>query len=450
MRPLPVLEGRRARPRAPPPRAGGRGRSPAAGGPSPSGGAGSGPRRRRGPCRGSARRRTRRCPRRGASAGASAPPSRTAGAPCPRRSAASSRARSRRRCTRRPRPDAGCGCAAARPCSATFTMSWNSSNTISARWPPPSPSRSGRSSSEWSAGSGSTPRVELELRADPERAEREAEPGALEELVDARPDRALELLRVGALDPHGDVGDREHAVEVDHDRDQPLLALAVAEHAPEQARLAELARRVEPDVVAADRLPEQLRGLLVAVDDLVGRDRPRVDERVDVGDHGPERIAAEFQFMEPFGSNNQNHRVPDSGTSFAAYRLPAWTLVASRESSSPPVEGELPQPVERVRAVAGTGLEGNRYFYADGEAPPGRALTLVAAEALEEAEHRDLGRGDAPQRAHERDRRERARRQALPDRRARVLRRRALRAVLAPPEDDAEGRAQGRSCTAPG
>jgi MOSC domain-containing protein YiiM len=51
-----------------------------------------------------------------------------------------------------------------------------------------------------------------------------------------------------------------------------------------------------------------------------------------------------------------------------------------------PVEGELPQPVERVRAVAGTGLEGNRYFYAGGEAPPGRALTLVAAEALEEAE----------------------------------------------------------------
>src|ERR671919_3264958 len=44
---------------------------------------------------------------------------------------------------------------------------------------------------------------------------------------------------------------------------------------------------------------------------------------------------------------------------------------------------ELPGPIERVQAVAGRGLEGNRYFY--DEAPPGRALTLIAAEALEAA-----------------------------------------------------------------
>ena len=44
---------------------------------------------------------------------------------------------------------------------------------------------------------------------------------------------------------------------------------------------------------------------------------------------------------------------------------------------------QIPEPVERVRALAGRGLEGNRYFY-DGDAPPGRALTLIAAEALEE------------------------------------------------------------------
>jgi MOSC domain-containing protein YiiM len=44
-------------------------------------------------------------------------------------------------------------------------------------------------------------------------------------------------------------------------------------------------------------------------------------------------------------------------------------------------ERTLPEPVERVRAVAGRGLEGNRYFYE--QAPPGRALTLIAAEALE-------------------------------------------------------------------
>ncbi|MBD0330559.1 MAG: MOSC domain-containing protein [Thermoleophilia bacterium] len=41
----------------------------------------------------------------------------------------------------------------------------------------------------------------------------------------------------------------------------------------------------------------------------------------------------------------------------------------------------IPRPVERVRAVAGRGLEGNRHFY--DEAPPGKALTLIAAEALE-------------------------------------------------------------------
>ena len=46
-------------------------------------------------------------------------------------------------------------------------------------------------------------------------------------------------------------------------------------------------------------------------------------------------------------------------------------------------ESVLPEPVERVDAVAGTGLRGNRYFYADRDAPPGRAITLIAAEALE-------------------------------------------------------------------
>ena len=44
-------------------------------------------------------------------------------------------------------------------------------------------------------------------------------------------------------------------------------------------------------------------------------------------------------------------------------------------------ERALLAPVERVRALAGRGLEGNRYFYDD--APAGRALTLIAAEALD-------------------------------------------------------------------
>lgn len=50
-----------------------------------------------------------------------------------------------------------------------------------------------------------------------------------------------------------------------------------------------------------------------------------------------------------------------------------------------PEHGRLPAPLERVRALAGKGLDGNRYFFEDG-APPGRALTLIAAEALEALE----------------------------------------------------------------
>jgi MOSC domain-containing protein YiiM len=46
-------------------------------------------------------------------------------------------------------------------------------------------------------------------------------------------------------------------------------------------------------------------------------------------------------------------------------------------------KGVLPRPVERVAAFARKGLAGNRYFHADGNAPPGTAVTLIAAEALE-------------------------------------------------------------------
>jgi MOSC domain-containing protein YiiM len=45
--------------------------------------------------------------------------------------------------------------------------------------------------------------------------------------------------------------------------------------------------------------------------------------------------------------------------------------------------GELPAPVERVRAYAGRGLQGNRYFWEAGDAPPGRGVTLIAAEAMD-------------------------------------------------------------------
>jgi MOSC domain-containing protein YiiM len=53
-----------------------------------------------------------------------------------------------------------------------------------------------------------------------------------------------------------------------------------------------------------------------------------------------------------------------------------------------PEKGLVPEPVDSVRALAGRGLEGNRYFF-DGDAPSGVALTLIAAEAVEalEREH---------------------------------------------------------------
>jgi MOSC domain-containing protein YiiM len=45
--------------------------------------------------------------------------------------------------------------------------------------------------------------------------------------------------------------------------------------------------------------------------------------------------------------------------------------------------GEVPQSVDRARAIAGAGLVGNRYFFKNGDAPPGGAVTLIAAEGLE-------------------------------------------------------------------
>jgi MOSC domain-containing protein YiiM len=53
-------------------------------------------------------------------------------------------------------------------------------------------------------------------------------------------------------------------------------------------------------------------------------------------------------------------------------------------------ERQLPQPVERVEAHARKGLAGNRYYWPDGSAPDGNALTLIAAEALE-AFHEETG-----------------------------------------------------------
>ena len=48
-----------------------------------------------------------------------------------------------------------------------------------------------------------------------------------------------------------------------------------------------------------------------------------------------------------------------------------------------PERGAPVAPVERARAVAGSGLEGDRKFFPERSAEPGRALTLIQQEALE-------------------------------------------------------------------
>jgi hypothetical protein len=133
-------------------------------------------------------------------------------------------------------------------------------------------------------------RLELELGADAEGAEREPDPRPLEERLHPPPEVAFQLLRVRALEPHRDVADRRDAVEVDEHGDEPFGALPVVQGALEEARLAVLAGRVEPHVVAADDVPEELPHLVLAVDDVLGRDRPRVDERIDVDDHAPVKL----------------------------------------------------------------------------------------------------------------------------------------------------------------
>ena len=142
-------------------------------------------------------------------------------------------------------------------------------------------------------------RIQLELCADPVGAERDADSGLLEKVLDLGADGALQLLRVRTLEAKRHVGDGGNSVQVDEDRDQALLRLAVAKRALEQARLSVFPRRVEPDEVAADSIREELLGLAVAVDDLLGGDGMGVDERIDVGDHSPSRLPNRRPSDEP-------------------------------------------------------------------------------------------------------------------------------------------------------
>src|SRR5262249_36124039 len=181
------------------------------------------------------------------------------------------------------------------------------------------------------------PRVELDPGADPERPEREAEAGALEELLDPGADRALQVPRVGPLEADRDVGDREHAVEVDRDGDEPLVALRIAEHAVQEARLPILAGGVESDVVPADRLLEQLGGLGIAVEDVLGRNRARVDEGVDVGDHRPLSMTGSYHFVcigNTVGINPSYDGVWPPHTHCAASKSAAASATARRAATA--------------------------------------------------------------------------------------------------------------------
>ena len=112
-----------------------------------------------------------------------------------------------------------------------------------------------------------------------------------------------------------------------------------------------------------------------------------------------------------------------------------------------PEHGELPDPVDRVHARAGRGLEGNRYYWDDGAAPPGCAITLIASEAVEAvASEGDVSVEPAATRRNVLTRGIDVNAlvgQALPHRQRGVRRRRALRAVHDPGVDDAARGDQG-------
>src|SRR4029079_2901857 len=155
-------------------------------------------------------------------------------------------------------------------------------------------------------------RIELESRTDAEGAEREADPRALDERLHLPAQVAAEVLRVGPLEPDGHVRDRCHAVEVDEHADQAFAALAVVESACEEARLAVLARRVEPDVVAADGVTQEVGDLGVPVDDVPGRHRAREEQRVDVHDHASRRLPhmrhGDYRSVVPADAERQSLR----------------------------------------------------------------------------------------------------------------------------------------------
>ena len=186
--------------------------------------------------------------------------------------------------TRRPRPDAGCGCADGvrgghlaeilelverdqRAVAAVFLEAQRQVEQCMQR--------------RQRVGA----RLELELHADPERHKRETEAGSLLELLDPRADAAAKLRRKArssrtAMSARDRTPNRSTRIAT-----IPSLRSASWSTRRSKLVLPYFRGRVEPNVVSADGARSNSAASRVPVDQVLGRDRPRVDERVGVGDH---------------------------------------------------------------------------------------------------------------------------------------------------------------------
>src|SRR5262249_25694448 len=102
----------------------------------------------------------------------------------------------------------------------------------------------------------------------------------------------------------------------------------------EETRLAVLARGVEADVVAADGLLEELGGLGVAVEDVLGRNGARGDERGDVGDQS---MTSSYHFVcvcNTAGIKPSYERVCPPHAHEAASKSAAASATARRAASA--------------------------------------------------------------------------------------------------------------------
>jgi hypothetical protein len=92
------------------------------------------------------------------------------------------------------------------------------------------------------------------------------------------PQRAVQLLTVGALDPLCHVRGRHAAEEVDLDRDR-TVPLRCRERRPQERRLAEPPRALETTVAGVQRPLHEDPQLIVAIDEIGRIHRFFVDER---------------------------------------------------------------------------------------------------------------------------------------------------------------------------